>query len=164
MPVLSVLIIIIMCPDYGACCSGAVFCSFVKIVDDTRLQHRVNIKFCFASKEKFWWHIRNIHYIYEERKINRRQFCVSYALSRWKERHYIRKRSNHVTTPKLDRMWKKLFNWWKFGTRWLFRRQQENWTWMEIYLHIKKVGAKMIMKMLPCDINQEDKAFAENFS
>jgi hypothetical protein len=53
MPVSSVLIIIIMCPYYGACCTGAVFCSFEKIVDDTRLQQRVNIKFFFASTEKF---------------------------------------------------------------------------------------------------------------
>jgi hypothetical protein len=54
---------------------------------------------------------RTLHYIYEERKIHRRQFCVSYALSGWKERHYIRKTSSHVTTSKLDRMWKKLLKW-----------------------------------------------------
>jgi hypothetical protein len=53
MPVLSVVIIIIMCPNYGACCTGAAFRSFVKFVDDTRLQQRVNIKFFFANTEKF---------------------------------------------------------------------------------------------------------------
>jgi hypothetical protein len=31
-------------------------------------------------------------------------------------------------------------------------------------LHIKKICAKMIMKMVPRDRNQENKAFAENFS
>jgi menaquinone-dependent protoporphyrinogen IX oxidase len=32
------------------------------------------------------------------------------------------------------------------------------------YLHIKKICAKMIMKMVARDRNQEDEAFAENFS
>jgi len=31
-------------------------------------------------------------------------------------------------------------------------------------LHIKKICAKMIMKMVPCDRNQEDKSFAENLA
>jgi hypothetical protein len=50
---MSVLSVIIMCPCCGACCVGVVFSSFVKIVDNKRLQQRVNNNFVCESREQF---------------------------------------------------------------------------------------------------------------
>jgi len=63
MPVLSVLIIIIMCPYYGACCTGAVVCSFVKTVDDTSLNRESTLNSVQAQKN-FSYIYRTLHYIY----------------------------------------------------------------------------------------------------